>query len=195
VYAIVQEFARSQFTRFVRYFAFSCVAWYIRPMAPRREPRPKPPADIAVQDLGDAIVTVPGDGVMIAEYHNGRPGPPTKAIQAAARLAYLPRLKFLTDMIDGELERKVTILGAKDKKTTIIVKPTFQERLEAMKELGKIAQLHNPPAEVGSDTGSAAFVSRALNALTQLAAGMAAGRGEEARVVDARPTESGPSAG
>jgi len=154
----------------------------MRLMAPRREPRPKPPADVAVQDLGDAVVTVPGDGMMIAEYHNGRPGPPTKIIQAAARLAYLPRLKFLTDMIGGELDRKVVIVGAKDKKTTIIVKPTFAERLEAMKELGKIAQLHNPTPEGGSDVNSPAFVSRALNALAQLASSVAASRGEEARL-------------
>lgn len=125
-------------------------------------------------------------------------GTTPRVIQAAARLAYLPRLKFLTDMIDGNLEREVCFLsgtGDKAKKITIKVKPTFQERLEAMKELGKVAQLHTPVEGEGGNGNSTAFVSRALTALAQLAAGVAANGQQAPRLAEQGETESDTAAG
>jgi hypothetical protein len=119
-------------------------------------------------------------------------GPTPKVIQAAARLAYLPRLKFLTDMIDGNLEREVKILtgsGKTSKLVTLKVKPTFQERLDAMKELGRVAQAHTPTEGDGGNGNASAFVSRALNALAQLAAGVAANGQQAPRLAEQSETE------
>lgn len=115
--------------------------------------------------------------------------PDVKTCQMMARLAWTQRLGFLCDMVDGKLRRKVTFVNRFEGKfstVTIDVEPTFAERQEAMRELGKLGQVDRPLASVGSadpdgpggssDPSSAAIVSRTIHALAELANTLAGDR-------------------